>query len=502
MGALSQQSYEHGLALSGQGRHLEAIGAFEAALAAKPDDAKILFALGHTAEALGLPAPAEAFYRKVLAQEPGRLEALVNLANLLRAQGRFAAAAELIAPHCGRQQSPELHLTLGSVWREEGNYEKAAGCYRAALNADADCIPALSNLADLLTDGGDKEEALALYDRALALAPDHAQLRLNRSILHLLAGDLAAGWRDYEARLGVAGKAPASDLSLPVWDGGTLAEKRLLVRAEQGVGDQLMFASCLPDLAARAADEGGRLVVECDPRLVSLLARSLPGCTIHAATWHSADGKVIADYGWLDAAGGADQQIFLGSLPLHMRRGLRQFSAPHAYLRPAPEERARWRTTFAEKGTGAFIGICWRSGKTGGHRALQYAPLAAWAKLLRDLPGTAVSVQYDATSAEIAELERLSGRTLLVPGKLDQKNELDRCCAMLSALDGVVSAPTAVSWLAAGAGVPTLKMLYDTSWTALGQSFEPFAPACTLVMPKMRGDWSDSFAQAAAQLPG
>src|ERR1051326_2193674 len=262
MGALSQQSYERGLQLSRQGRHFEAITSFEAALAAKPDDAKILFALGHTAEALGLSVPAEAFYRKVLEREPGRLEALVNLANLLRAQGRFAAATALLEPHCGRAGSPELHLTLGSAWREQGDYEKAAACYRAALTAAPDYPPALSNLAPLLTDPGHSPDALVLYDRALAAEPGNAQLRLNRSILHLLAGDLAQGWRDYEARLSVASKAPASDLSLPVWDGGSLANKRLLVRAEQGVGDQLMFASCLPELAGRAAREGGQVVVE------------------------------------------------------------------------------------------------------------------------------------------------------------------------------------------------------------------------------------------------
>jgi hypothetical protein len=57
----------------------------------------------------------------------------------------------------------------------------------------------------------------------------------------------------------------------------------------------------------------------------------------------------------------------------------------------------------------------------------------------------------------------------------------------------VVSAPTAVSWLSAGVGTPTWKVLYDTSWTALGQAYEPFAPACRLAMPQSRGDWPSAF---------
>jgi hypothetical protein len=63
----------------------------------------------------------------------------------------------------------------------------------------------------------------------------------------------------------------------------------------------------------------------------------------------------------------------------------------------------------------------------------------------------------------------------------------------MAALDCVVSAPTAVSWLSAGAGTPTFKVLYDTSWTALGETYEPFAPACRLAMPQTRGDWPSAF---------
>jgi hypothetical protein len=129
---------------------------------------------------------------------------------------------------------------------------------------------------------------------------------------------------------------------------------------------------------------------------------------------------------------------------------------------------------------------------------VQYAPLEAWGAFLRNLPGTLVCCQYDATAEEVAALETLSGRKIFVPPALDQKNELDRTAAMLSALDILVSAPTAVSWLGAGAGTRTLKLLYDTSWTAFGQTYEPLAPSCQCVMPGTRGDWPEVFAQAAA----
>jgi hypothetical protein len=131
---------------------------------------------------------------------------------------------------------------------------------------------------------------------------------------------------------------------------------------------------------------------------------------------------------------------------------------------------------------------------------LQYGPIEAWANFLRDVPGTLVSVQYDATQEEVEELKTLSGRDIVMPQDIDQKNELDRTCAMLCALDAVVSAPTAVSWLAAGAGVATYKVLYDRSWTSFGLDYEPFAPAAECTRPKFQGDWKGAFDTALAAM--
>ena len=442
--------------------------------------------------------PAQEFFNRVLTLEPGRIEALVNLGNLLRAEGNFAAAMALLSPALARNpDSPELWLTLGSTYRELGEPVRAEQCYREALARRPDYPPALGNLADLVADRGEIDDALELYGRVLVREPKNAQARLNRSILQLLRGNLKEGWRDYAARLLIPGKAPVCDHGLPVWKGAHLKRTRLLVTAEQGVGDQLMFASFLGDLLARARDDGGSLILECEPRLVSLFVRSFPEATVKPSHIQSKSGIATAQYGWLKGAGGANAAIELGSLPRFLRHRPTQFPNPNAYLVPDPGEYAHWRATISAQGPGPHVGICWRSGKMGGARNLQFAPLEAWGAFLRDLPGSIVSAQYDATPEEIAALEMLSGRRIFVPQSLDQKSELDRTCAMLAALDAVVTAPTAVSWLAAGTGTPTFKVLYDTSWTSFGETFEPFAPSCICVMPHERGDWRDTFVKAA-----
>jgi tetratricopeptide (TPR) repeat protein len=487
-------AYAEGLKLSSQGRHFEAISCFETALAAKPDDIAVLFALGNTAQALGMAVPAAEFFRKVLVQEPGRIEALIHLANLFRAQGQFEGACALLEPALARHpQSPELRLTLGSICREAGDREQAKHFYRAALELSPDYDLALSNLADLLAVDGDFETARTLYDRALKAGNGHAQIRLNRAILHFQMGNLAEGWRDYAARTEIPNKVPATDLKLSEWRGTPLECTRLLVRAEQGVGDQLMFMSLIPDLLTRA----GQVILECEKRLAPLAARSFSGALVRPQSLATVNGAVKADYAWLKKDGGANSVTLMGSLPRWLRKTLDTFPKENVFLTPDPHEQAQWKTIFAALGSSPLTGICWRSGKSGGHRSAQYAPLEMWGAFLRDLPGGIVSCQYDGTAEEIAALEQASGRKIFVPPALDQKNELDRTAAMLSALDCVISAPTAVSWLAAGVGVKTIKLNYHVSWTAFGQSYEPFAPACVTVGPKRPGDWNEAFGRLA-----
>ena len=375
--AARSDPYAEGLRFSARGEHLRAIEQYEQALARAPNDTRVLFALGNTARTLGLARPAEDFFRRVLAQEPERIEALVNLANLLRAQGNFATAEAILAPALARApSSPELWLTLGSVYRETGDTERATQHYRQALALNPNYPPALGNLAGLLADDGEVEEALALYDRVLKFEKDNAQARLNRAVLHLLQGNLKDGWRDYAARLKLAGKVPVPDHRLPRWDGSTLKRQRLLVTAEQGIGDQIMFASMIPALTARASAEGGSLILECEPRLVSLFARSFAGVTVKAWDVETRGGITTAHYGWLKSVGGATCAIEMGSLPRLLRPSIERFPAVSAYLTPDLAEVERWRSTFARDNS-PTIGICWRSGKTGCHRAIQYAPLEA-----------------------------------------------------------------------------------------------------------------------------
>ena len=498
---LSHDPYEAGLQLSAAGRHADALLRFEQALQRQPEDSRVLFALGNTARAIGHGTAAESFFRRVLAREPDRLEALVTLANLLREQGRCEDAIGILKPAIERKpELPELWLTLGSACREAGDGDRATIFYREALRLRPDYPQALGNLADLLADGGNIAEALALYDRVLAREPHNAQARLNRAILHLLQGDFRRGWRDYEYRLKLP-KALRYTHGLPRWNGKTWRKgARLLVTVEQGLGDQIAFASLFPDVLAEAERHGGSIIAESEPRLVPLFARSFPAIAFQACDVRAQAGSTTAHYDWLDAAGGAQLAIPQASLGMYFRQQLADFPGSGGYLIADDAEAARWRAWLQAQGPAPYIGLCWRSGNVSGLRALQYAPLPLWAAFAGSVPGTLVNLQYDSRPEELTQLEALSGRTIAQPAALDQRNEIDRTAAMIACLDAVVSAPTAVSWIAAALGVPTYKILYNNSWMSFGSDREPFAPAARCVMPENAGDWGDCFAKVLASL--
>ena len=496
----TDDAYEAGLKLAQEGLQAEAIACFERALERQPNDARVLFALGNTAEAVGHRDAAETFFRRVLEQQPDRREALVNLANLLRAGNRTQDVIALLKPALERTPGEAaLWLTLGSALNEAGDRATAETFYREALRLAPGYPPALGNLADILADNGAIDDALAMYGEVLRSDPENAQARLNRAILFLVAGNLENGWTDYEYRLMIKGKSPSRDHGLPRWDGTPIKNLPLLVAAEQGVGDQLAFVSLIPELSETLASQGGRVILEAEPRLVALFARSFADVRVHTSDMETRGGNKLARYRWLPAAGGADRVIEMGSLPRLLRQSLGDFPKRHAYLTPS-DERGSWSRWLDEHGSPPYIGLCWRSGLLGGARNLQYAPLAAWGEFLKAVPGTLVSLQYDGRTEEISALEQICGRRILVPPNLDQKQEMDRTASLIAALDAVASAPTAVSWISAGLGGPTLKILYKISWTALGTDYEPFAPACRCIMPDENGDWTTTFARAATAL--
>jgi hypothetical protein len=203
--------------------------------------------------------------------------------------------------------------------------------YEQARAIDAGDAEFLNNFGIVLQDLGRLDAAIEKYTAAIALKPDFTLAIWHRSLAYLLQHDFARGWPDYELRT-TSADLPRRAVEFPRWTGGGLAGKTLLVYAEQGLGDEIMFASCIPDVVAA----GAHPVIECSPKLETLFRRSFPAARVYATT---ADRAPPADA----QKAPIDMQIPIGSLPLHFRRSRAEFPRHSGYLKGDPARIDAWR---------------------------------------------------------------------------------------------------------------------------------------------------------------
>jgi hypothetical protein len=332
--------------------------------------------------------------------------------------------------------------------------------------------------------------ALECYEKALALDPQDVQAHLNRSAIWLLREDYSRGWDEYEWRLRDPAHAPLHErFGLPLWEGDSLAGRRLLIYAEQGLGDELMYASMVPELI----HQGAHCLIDCDPRLEGLFRRSFPGATVHG-------GGQTDSADWLAAAGGADLRAPIASLPRFLRRSAESFPQHGGYLRAAPERIARWRERLAAAGPRPWIGLSWRGGvpRTGrGARSLRLVELLP---LFTGTGATFVNLQYGHSADEVAELHASHGARL--HHWTDAIDDYEETAALIAALDLTVSVCTAVVHCAGALGRPVWVMAPvrpEPRYGSRGSTMRWY-PSARVFRQAVYGEWEPVIASVAGAL--
>jgi len=501
---------DFGLLLRDLGRDREAATCFEAAFALLPGFAQAYDNLGALRAAHGRPAEAESCHRAALARRSDLAAAWNNLGIALKAQAQAqgwaddALAAWLRAVALAPAMAEALS-NLGNEWRERERFAEAGRCHRRALALnpaqaaannnyghalqgqrrpaeaahwfrralvlDPAYAEALSNLGLAVQKLGRGEEAERLYGRALALWPDLAMAHFNRALLRLERGDLAGGWPGYGWRFASGQVGAGRQPPVPAWRGEDLSGKRLLVWAEQGVGDSILFASLVGEVIARAR----AVVIELDRRMVPLFARSFPTATVRAPSL-DAQGRE------LPRLPDCDLHVPMGSLARVFRPTLAAFPGRPAWLVPDLDRLEVWRERLAALGPGLKVGIGWRSQIVTEERRAAYTTLDQWGALFT-LPGVEfVTLQYGDCEDEIAAAEARFGRRIHRWPDLDLRDDFDGTAALIANLDLVLSPAMSVGELAGALGVPVWRFgLRD--WTQLGIGVRPWFPAQRLFQP-------------------
>jgi tetratricopeptide (TPR) repeat protein len=397
-----------------------------------------------------------------------------------------------------------LWNTLGTIMIETGDLENAKIFLMEAVRLDPQFGKARYNLGQAKLALGDPAAALADCDVAMKrrlTADDRESMRFARATYLLALGRVGEGWDAYETR-----NSPQFPelthflIDAPRWEPGMdVKGKSFLVCAEQGLGDEVLFANALPDLIERIGPEG-RLQIAVEKRLVDLFQRSFPTAEVRRhATYVLATrpARVVPD---LD-----DSEVELwtpiASLLREFRRSHADFPSVVGYLKPDPERVAHWKRTLEAAPAGPKVGILWKSNINKDHRGRFFSPFRQWAPVLKTPGVTFVNLQYGDCAAEIALAKAELGVDIWTPPGIDLKQDLEDVAALCTAMDLVIGFSNATFNIGAACGAPSWLIGTPGSWPRLGLT-DSYAwyPQARVFAPPTAGAWDDVMASIADAL--
>jgi len=506
-----------GAVMTALGQPEEALACFTQAVALDSNYAEAFNNRGNVLVELGRQGEALADYDRALAINANQINALQRSARILADAGRFEEAMARDAKAlAATQPTAEMYLRSGNVLLHCKRHEEALAAYAKALDAEPDFLRAMINRTAVLESLGRFEEGIQHLDRALVLHPDHPELIYNKATLlkgigrideaceyyrkalaispgepnaatylgmaMLLKGDFASGWPLYEHRWRQqvnAGKRPA--FTAPVWQGEPLEGRKILVHAEQGLGDVVQFCRYLPLLRQRGAE----VVFLVAGKMCALLRSACPDIAFSSAI---ADAQSRA----------ADFQIAIMSLPLVFGTTLENIPAAVSYLKPDAERVERWREKI---GTHGFrVGICWQGKPDVSADPARSFPLAMLAPLA-SIPGVRlISLQKSEGVEQIAQCG-FDIETLGDDFDAGSDGFVDTA-AVMENLSLVISPDTAIAHLAGALGRPTwvaLKSVPDWRWL-LDREDSPWYPTMRLFRQPTGRDWEDVFLRMRSEL--
>jgi Flp pilus assembly protein TadD len=485
--------YHEGLLALDAGDYPVAEKSFRAAIAADPHHVQAINNLGVVLRQTGRAEEALASFQRAAARDPNSPEALNNLGFALHQSGREQDAIRLFKRAVQLRPSfPQALLNWGTVLRDRGDLAGAEERIAAALEAQADFPEALVNGGSLALECEQLEKARARYERAARLRPDAAEAQMGLAHVLLREQRFAEGWERYERRFDTDPPTTRMrDLDAPRLERESLADaKRVAVWMEQGVGDQVLFSTLLPELTAREIE----VVAEVDPRLIAVYRRSLP------------EVKFVSPAESAQAFERCDFHTPAGSLPRLFRPDAASFAGqPLQLLKADP---ARVDAFRRELGDAPAIAIAWRSIHKGARRGLgerKSIPLEEFACLAESTGARLLDVQYGDVEAERRAFEERHPGVLVRLGGLDAFNDLEGLAAALVACGRVVSSSNATVHLAGALGVPT-DLLFLRGWPPFSY-WVPGSGARSLWYPSVRvpdaawDSWAEAF-EARGEGPG
>jgi len=416
-------------------KYQEAIHAFEQTLKFQPNHPDARYNIGASLMRLKKYEAAEENLRKVLENQPNHIGALQNLSLVLKELDFQQESLDTSKRLLAIQESEVACNNHGTILKEMNRKEEALKYFERAIELNPKYAAAYCNVGLMMFELGEPELAITHYKYAISLDDQDPEFYHNLAFAYFAANKYGEGWDVFRHRKLV--KNTRSYTGKPEWEGQPLEGKRLLVTAEQGLGDEIMFASTIPDLSK----EDGDIILQCDPRLAAIYQRSFPGITILGVERKDIDRSMEIDY-----------ENAIGDLPRFYRRTLDDFPIRGGYLNADSQKVTFWKNRLDELGIGLKVGLCWRSGVAAKIRKYQLHSVSdiSFFYPLLNIPGvTIISLQYTDTTEDLIKVTAEIGKEFVLLDGIDMKKDQDELAALMVALDLTISVGTSVRQMAA-----------------------------------------------------
>jgi hypothetical protein len=382
--------------------------------------------------------PDEASRRAALSldKNPDDALALFVIAEVYSRAERFGVAVNLYTRITQlKPERPEPWNNLGMCYAGLGNNGKARGAFFEAHNRNKRSPLFSANVGMTYFADRDFKKAAEWCNKSLAIEPNGKSATNTLGMCNLSLGNWSEGWKQYSSSVGGKFRKQIQYADEGMWDGSP--GQTVVFYGEQGLGDEIMYASCLPDMEKAC----GRVIVDCDKRLEGLFRRSFPGIEVHGTRRDEA-------VPWLEGVQ-VDASLPVGQMPQFCRPSPKDCPGT-PYLIADPERRTQWRALFDSFGPKPKIGICWSGGSKHNKPKERAIGLEAMRGLIESIDADWISLQYKDPTAEIKEF----GLPIRHYKRACETDDYDDTAAMVAELDMVIGVHTTAHHLAGALGVP------------------------------------------------
>jgi len=391
----------------------QAIHYFETAYQSNPTQHNLLFQACRLLEQTGHAEKAIAALKCFLNHSPENIDGLFQLTHLFMRLGDYSRAKDsVLMLQQVMPESPEVWNLTGLIESNQGRVSEAKYSFSQALKLDPNHFQSKLNFASFLQDQGllrdAKQHYLEIIDnfQDTSYKPFLQKINYNLALIELGYGDFKNGWIHLKNR-------PKNISSLPCRS--ELKNKNLLIKGEEGLGDELMFLRFIPQLK----EQNNNISYLTSPKLADILS-----------TVPSIDKVMTREYD----ENNYDIELSLMDLPIILEIDDPDSLPPPIKLNLSIEKQNNW--SDQKKENELILGLSWRAGQLDRHNSAEKflnkeIPLGVIKEILTHFQGTIVILQRDLAISELQDLINTLSHIKFINAS-DLNNNLP---AMLNTLD-------------------------------------------------------------------